>query len=89
MARAFDRQMSMDEVMREWPATIGVILDHGMLCVGCPIATFHTVVDAVREHGIEEAELVRDLQAVIETSVPPRNGSRFAEGITLKQGNGV
>ena len=89
MARAFDRQMSMDEVMREWPATIGVILDHGMLCVGCPIATFHTVVDAAREHGIEEAELVRDLQAVIETSVPPRNGSRFAEGITLKQGNGV
>ena len=65
MARTFDKDMSMDEVMREWPATIGVILGHGMLCVGCPIAAFHTVVDAAREHDIAEAKLVHDLRGVI------------------------
>lgn len=65
MARAFDPEMSMDEIMREWPTTIGVILAHGMLCVGCPIAAFQTVADAAREHGIAEAELMRDLQAAI------------------------
>ena len=84
MARTFHKNMSMDEIMREWPATIGVILDHGMLCVGCPIASFHTVVDAAREHDIPEAELVRDLQAVIEPGMVPKNGSRFSGKIVLK-----
>lgn len=64
MARTFD-EMSMDEIMREWPAAIGVILSHGMFCVGCPIAAFHTVADAAREHGISEADLMHDLRAVI------------------------
>ncbi|RUM97815.1 DUF1858 domain-containing protein [Pseudaminobacter arsenicus] len=64
MASTVDKNMSMDQVMREWPATIGVILGHGMLCVGCPIAAFHTVADAAREHDIPEAGLLRDLRAV-------------------------
>ncbi|MGB3391270.1 MAG: DUF1858 domain-containing protein [Pseudaminobacter sp.] len=89
MVRTFDKEMSMDEVMREWPATIGVILGHGMLCVGCPIATFHTVVDAAREHGIEEAELVRDLQAVIDPSMIPKNGTRFLGEIGFNHGDSV
>jgi hybrid cluster-associated redox disulfide protein len=65
MARTFDKEMSMDEIMREWPATIGVILDHGLFCVGCPIAAFHTVADAAREHEISETDLMRDLLKVI------------------------
>lgn len=65
MARAFDKHMSMDEIMREWPATIRVILARGMLCVGCPVAAFQTVADAAREHGIAEADLMRDLRAAI------------------------
>jgi len=45
--------MTVDEVMRRWPATIRAFLDHRMRCVGCPIATFHTVDDACREHGVD------------------------------------
>jgi len=51
--------------MREWPATIRVILDHGLLCVGCPIALFHTVADAAREHGVDRTALARDLRRAI------------------------
>jgi hybrid cluster-associated redox disulfide protein len=85
MARIFDTEMSMDEVMREWPATIRVILAHGMLCVGCPIAAFHTVTDAAREHGIEEAELVRDLRAVIDAEPMPE-GRELSGALAFKQG---
>ena len=42
----------VDDVMRQWPATIGVFLRFRMLCVGCPIGCFHTVEDACREHGV-------------------------------------
>jgi hybrid cluster-associated redox disulfide protein len=41
----------VDDVMRRRPETIRVFLDHRMRCIGCPVAGFHTVADACREHG--------------------------------------
>lgn len=52
----------MDAIMRAWPRTIRVVLDHGMLCVGCPVASFHTPADAAREHAADEALFIRDLE---------------------------
>ena len=43
----------VDDVMSGSPQTIGVFLQFGMRCVGCPIACFHTVDDACREHGVD------------------------------------
>lgn len=51
----------VDDVMRRWPATIRVFLDYKMSCVGCPIATFHTVDDACREHHVNREELIAAL----------------------------
>lgn len=55
----------VDDVMRRWPMTIRAFLKHRMHCVGCPIACFHTVVDACREHGVDQAGFLADLRAVI------------------------
>lgn len=63
--RRYTHDMCMDEIMRLWPATIRVILDHGLLCVGCPIAPFHTVDDAIRAHGIEGDEFRKALMDAI------------------------
>ena len=60
---SIDPDCLVDEVMRRWPATIRVFLDHRMGCVGCPIGTFHSVADACREHGIDEAEFLIALNA--------------------------
>ena len=53
----------VDDVMRRWPATIRAFLNHGMYCVGCPIGCFHTVDDACREHGVDHAGFLADLEA--------------------------
>ena len=37
-----------------------------MSCVGCPIACFHTVDDACREHGTDRARFLADLRGAIE-----------------------
>jgi len=55
----------VDDVMRKWPATIRVFLDHRMRCVGCPIACFHTIDDACREHGADCAAFMADLRAIV------------------------
>lgn len=54
----------VDDIMRQWPQTIRVFLDFRMSCVGCPIATFHTVEDSCREHGIELATFLAALHRV-------------------------
>ena len=53
----------VEDVMRRHPATIRVFLDHKMSCVGCPIACFHTVEDACREHGVEAMGFLAALHA--------------------------
>ena len=47
--------------MRTAPHTIRVFLAFRMACVGCPIATFHTVDDACREHGIDREKFLAAL----------------------------
>lgn len=49
---AIEAETLVDTVMRRWPATIRVFLDRRFHCVGCPIACFHTVEDACREHHV-------------------------------------
>ena len=54
----------VDEVMTAKPASIRVFLDFRMGCVGCPIAAFHSVEDASREHAINGGAFLTALQAV-------------------------
>jgi hybrid cluster-associated redox disulfide protein len=58
---ATDPDMTVDEIMRRWPATIHVFIRHRMLCIGCPIGVFHTVADACEAHGIDEGAFFREL----------------------------
>ncbi len=46
-------EMIVDEVMRRWQSTIRVFLDFRMRCVGCPIATFHSVDEACEEQDVD------------------------------------
>ena len=58
--------MTVDHVMNRWPASIRVFMAFRMGCIGCPIATFHSVDEAGREHKIDTAALLRALQASVQ-----------------------
>lgn len=53
----------VDDVMRG-SETIRVFLQFRMGCVGCPIACFHTVDDACREHGVDREVFLDALRSV-------------------------
>lgn len=57
--------MSMDEILRRWPATLGVLIDLEMHCIGCPIAVFHTSAEAAAEHGLPVDVLLVELGRAI------------------------
>jgi hybrid cluster-associated redox disulfide protein len=64
-----DPDQSIDDIMRAWPQTIAVILGHAMHCVGCPLASFHTPVDAAIEHSVDIEDFLNALnQALHEKS---------------------
>ncbi|MHA3915898.1 DUF1858 domain-containing protein [Halovulum sp. GXIMD14793] len=49
-----DPDLPLSELMSRWPETIAVFNTHRMLCVGCLISPFHTIVDACAEYGLDE-----------------------------------
>ncbi|WP_443024212.1 DUF1858 domain-containing protein [Sneathiella sp.] len=53
--------MSVDEVMREWPQTIQIFVKNHMLCIGCALATYHSVDYAAKEHDLDTVQLLLDL----------------------------
>jgi hybrid cluster-associated redox disulfide protein len=62
MAIGFDDLV--DDVMSGSPRTIRVFLEFKMGCVGCPIACFHSVDDACREHGVDRDEFLGALRSL-------------------------
>ena len=54
----------VDDVMSAAPETIRVFLAFRMGCVGCPIACFHTVDDACREHSVDRDAFLEALRSV-------------------------
>jgi hybrid cluster-associated redox disulfide protein len=57
-------ELTVSEIMRHWPATMRLFIDRRLLCVGCPIAPFHTLTDVAREHGITYESLIEGVLAI-------------------------
>jgi hybrid cluster-associated redox disulfide protein len=63
-----DPDLPLEDLMSLWPETIAVFLRHNMLCVGCLIGPFHTVLDACGEYGLEIDAFYAELAASITVS---------------------
>jgi hybrid cluster-associated redox disulfide protein len=79
-------ELTVSEIMRRWPETMRLFIDHRLLCVGCPIAPFHTLADVAREHHVDHGGLVEMVLAVVgedltdvPASVPRRSAPARAE----------
>lgn len=60
-----DPDMSLSDVMAGWPETVTVFMRHKMLCVGCMVNPFHTVMDACAEYGLNIDAFYAELRAAI------------------------
>ena len=60
-----DPELPLEDLMATWPETIPVFLRHKMLCVGCLVNPFHTVMDACAEYGLDEAVFRGELMRAV------------------------
>lgn len=60
-----DPDLPLARIFQCWPAVAEAFLSRRMLCVGCPVAPFHTVIDACTEYQLDEAEFRAELSRIV------------------------
>ncbi|MDJ0752068.1 MAG: DUF1858 domain-containing protein [Ardenticatenaceae bacterium] len=59
-------QITIDEMLKRWPATVKVVHQLRLVCVGCGAAPFCTVAEAAKLHGLEVSMLLEQLATIIQ-----------------------
>jgi len=57
--------MSIMEVVEQWPQTAQILMEHGMGCLGCAAAHFENIEQGAAAHGIDIESLMADLNKAI------------------------
>lgn len=64
-SRLEDPDLSLADLMTTWPETIGVFMRHKMLCVGCMVNPYHSVLDACIEYELNIDAFYDELRQAI------------------------
>lgn len=59
------KEMSIVEVVREYPDAAEVFFKHGMGCLGCAAAHFENIEQGALAHGIDVNALIDDLNKLV------------------------
>lgn len=60
-----DPDLPLADLFAAWPDAARPFLARAMLCPGCPIAPFHTVVDACGEYGLDEQAFRAEIRRAV------------------------
>ena len=58
------KEMSIGEVVQNYPDSVEVFLRHGLMCFGCAIARFENIEQGALARGIDVEALLRNLNAI-------------------------
>lgn len=65
MQMAITKDLSINEVVAEYPQTVAVFRNYGMGCFGCAAARFEDIEQGALAHGIDIEALLDDLNKVV------------------------
>ena len=59
-------ELSIEDILKKWPQTAKVFSRYSPSCIGCAIAPFCKIEDAVNYYGLPEDEFMSALRQAIE-----------------------
>ncbi|AFQ45697.1 DUF1858 domain-containing protein [Desulfosporosinus meridiei] len=59
------KEMTVGQVLRQYPQTVQVFLELGMHCLGCPSSTMESIEGAALTHGKNPDDLIDKLNKAI------------------------
>lgn len=62
MAPKISKDMRLGEVVSSFPEAVPVMLNYGLHCVGCHVASFETIEQGSKAHGMSEGEIEKMLE---------------------------
>ena len=63
-------EMTIADVLEQWPQTATVFQRYQMACVGCVLAPFYTLADAIQIYDVDCAAFLAELRELAATSSP-------------------
>ena len=57
--------MSIQEIIRDYPASIEVFEKYRLGCIRCMAAKFESLEEGLRAHGLDVDEILRELNRVV------------------------
>jgi hybrid cluster-associated redox disulfide protein len=63
-------QMTVAEILDRWPEVIPIFLNHKMACVGCSLADFMTLEDALDIYHLNKESFIEEIEDAIQTQKP-------------------
>ncbi|MFZ0134757.1 MAG: DUF1858 domain-containing protein [Desulfobacterales bacterium] len=66
--------ITVKKLLDRYPQLLRTFMDLGLLCVGCPTETFHTLADVAREYRLYQDQLLHRLQYALEESATQKGG---------------
>ena len=63
-----DLELTVAQLLAQYPECIPLFLRRRMLCVGCPMAPFDTLADAARNYQLETAAFITEVRSVVEST---------------------
>ena len=70
MERQITPHLMVADVLARWPEVIPVFIHHRMACVGCSMAAFETLGDAMSNYGLEAEPFLIQLEHAIQRCTP-------------------
>ena len=67
--------MDVQQVMNRWPQTVPLFRHYAEACVGCSLAPFCTIKEAVAEYGLTLDTFFHELQQCIEGGADEGDGA--------------
>lgn len=59
------KNMSITEVVENYPETAEVFIKHGMHCLGCMASRFENIEQGALAHGIDVDKLIKDINIAV------------------------
>ena len=58
---AITKKMLIGDIVKKYPDSVEIMMEHGMQCIGCHVAYWETLEQGAHGHGIDVDKLIHDL----------------------------
>lgn len=65
MSNKITKDMSITNILKQYPETISIFSSYNLGCIGCMAASFETLEAGLNAHGINVDEFMKDINEIV------------------------